>query len=63
MVSSSPSPHKSIEMSEQQPIALLSVYDKAGLLPFAKGLAEQGVRLLGSGGTAKAIRNAGMDIG
>jgi hypothetical protein len=50
-------------MSEQQPIALLSVYDKAGLLPFAQGLAEQGVRLLGSGGTAKAIRNAGMDIG
>ncbi|GAA5957428.1 hypothetical protein JCM3765_001134 [Sporobolomyces pararoseus] len=50
-------------MSEQQPIALLSVYDKAGLLPFAQGLVEQGVRLLGSGGTAKAIRNAGMDIG
>lgn len=50
-------------MSEQQPIALLSVFDKAGLLPFAQGLAEQGVRLLGSGGTAKAIRNAGMDIG
>jgi len=50
-------------MTEQQPIALLSVYDKAGLLPFAQGLAEQGVRLLGSGGTAKAIRNAGMDIG
>jgi len=50
-------------MTEQQPIALLSVYDKAGLLPFAQGLAEQGVRLLGSGGTAKAIRNAGMEIG
>ncbi|GAA5922757.1 uncharacterized protein JCM15063_003416 [Sporobolomyces koalae] len=50
-------------MSAQQPIALLSVYDKAGLLPFAQGLAAQGVRLLGSGGTAKAIRNAGMEIG
>lgn len=47
---------------QQQPIALLSVYDKAGLLPLAQGLAENGVRLLGSGGTAKAIRNAGMNI-
>lgn len=46
----------------QQPIALLSVYDKAGLLPLAQGLADAGVRLLGSGGTAKAIRNAGMKI-
>ncbi|KAM0793365.1 5-aminoimidazole-4-carboxamide ribonucleotide (AICAR) transformylase/IMP cyclohydrolase [Microbotryomycetes sp. NB124-2] len=46
----------------QQPVALLSVYDKAGLLPFAKGLDALGVKLLGSGGTAKAIRNAGMDI-
>lgn len=42
--------------------ALLSVYDKTGLLPFAKGLDAAGVKLLGSGGTAKAIRNAGMDI-
>lgn len=47
---------------QQQPIALLSVYDKAGLLPLAQGLADNGVRLLGSGGTAKAIRNAGMKI-
>ncbi|GAA5891817.1 hypothetical protein JCM8208_002901 [Rhodotorula glutinis] len=47
---------------DQQPVALLSVYDKAGLLPFAQGLVAQGVRLLGSGGTAKAIRNAGMTI-
>ncbi|GAA5871944.1 hypothetical protein JCM3774_000736 [Rhodotorula dairenensis] len=47
---------------QQQPIALLSVYDKAGLLPLAHGLADLGVRLLGSGGTAKAIRNAGLNI-
>jgi AICAR transformylase/IMP cyclohydrolase PurH len=43
-------------------LALLSVYDKTGLLPFAKGLKELGFRLLGSGGTAKQIREAGMDI-
>lgn len=45
------------------PVALLSVYDKTGLLAFAQGLAAVGIKLLGSGGTAKAIRNAGMDIG
>lgn len=42
--------------------ALLSVYDKTGLLPFAKGLKELGFRLLGSGGTAKQIREAGIEI-
>ncbi|KIM88150.1 hypothetical protein PILCRDRAFT_814063 [Piloderma croceum F 1598] len=49
-------------MSESQPIALLSVYDKAGLIDFAKGLQAAGVRLLGSGGTAKKIRDAGIPI-
>lgn len=42
--------------------ALLSVYDKTGLLPFAKSLSELGFRLLGSGGTAKMIREAGLEI-
>lgn len=42
--------------------ALLSVYDKTGLLPFAKGLKAAGFRLLGSGGTAKQIREAGIEI-
>ncbi|KAF8993797.1 bifunctional purine biosynthesis protein ade10 [Cyathus striatus] len=45
-----------------QPIALLSVYDKANLLEFAKGLHDAGVRLLGSGGTAKKIRESGIPI-
>ncbi|PPR08302.1 hypothetical protein CVT24_000761 [Panaeolus cyanescens] len=45
-----------------QPIALLSVYDKANLLDLAKGLQSAGVRLLGSGGTAKKIREAGIPI-
>ncbi|WVQ95758.1 phosphoribosylaminoimidazolecarboxamide formyltransferase/IMP cyclohydrolase [Kwoniella sp. CBS 9459] len=49
-------------MSSEAPIALLSVYDKTGLLPFAKSLKELGFRLLGSGGTAKMIREAGLDI-
>lgn len=44
------------------PIALLSVYDKTSLLELASGLKEAGVRLLGSGGTAKRIREAGIEI-
>jgi phosphoribosylaminoimidazolecarboxamide formyltransferase/IMP cyclohydrolase len=35
--------------------ALVSVYDKSGLVPFARALAARGVRLLSSGGTAKAL--------
>ncbi|KAI0691456.1 bifunctional purine biosynthesis protein ade10 [Cerioporus squamosus] len=44
------------------PIALLSVYDKTNLLELATGLHGAGVRLLGSGGTAKKIREAGIPI-
>lgn len=44
------------------PPALLSVYDKTGLLPFAKSLKELGFRLLGSGGTARLIRDNGIEI-
>jgi phosphoribosylaminoimidazolecarboxamide formyltransferase/IMP cyclohydrolase len=43
-------------------LALLSVYDKTGLLPLATALSKSGVRLLGSGGTAKKIREAGITI-
>ncbi|MCC6195108.1 MAG: bifunctional phosphoribosylaminoimidazolecarboxamide formyltransferase/IMP cyclohydrolase [Burkholderiales bacterium] len=42
--------------------ALLSVSDKAGLVPFAKGLAARGVRLLSTGGTAKALADAGLAV-
>ncbi|EJD43818.1 bifunctional purine biosynthesis protein ade10 [Auricularia subglabra TFB-10046 SS5] len=44
------------------PIALLSVYDKTGLLELAKALHDAGVQLLGSGGTAKKVRDAGLPI-
>ena len=43
-------------------VALLSVYDKNGLVEFARRLEATGVRLLGSGGTAKKIRDAGIPI-
>jgi phosphoribosylaminoimidazolecarboxamide formyltransferase/IMP cyclohydrolase len=42
--------------------ALLSVSDKTGLLEFAKGLSDQGVMLISTGGTAKALRNAGLAV-
>ena len=42
--------------------ALLSVSDKTGLISFAQGLAERGVTLLSTGGTAKAIRDAGLEV-
>ncbi|MEM7022360.1 MAG: bifunctional phosphoribosylaminoimidazolecarboxamide formyltransferase/IMP cyclohydrolase [Pseudomonadota bacterium] len=42
--------------------ALLSVSDKAGLIPFARGLAEAGIELVSTGGTAGALREAGLDV-
>jgi len=42
--------------------ALISVYDKTGLLPFARALAERGVLLISTGGTAKALRDAGLAV-
>ncbi len=42
--------------------ALLSVSDKAGLVPFAEGLARHGVTLISTGGTAKALREAGLTV-
>ncbi|WFD44230.1 bifunctional phosphoribosylaminoimidazolecarboxamide formyltransferase/IMP cyclohydrolase [Malassezia psittaci] len=49
--------------STPRPTAILSVYDKTGLIELAKGLAAKNVRLLGSGGTARAVREAGIEIG
>ena len=42
--------------------ALLSVSDKTGLIDFAKGLAHHGVALISTGGTAKALRDAGLAV-
>ncbi len=42
--------------------ALLSVSDKTGLVEFAAGLARLGVRLLSTGGTAKALSAAGLSV-
>jgi phosphoribosylaminoimidazolecarboxamide formyltransferase / IMP cyclohydrolase len=42
--------------------ALLSVSDKTGLIELASALIEAGVELLSTGGTAKAIRDAGLPV-
>jgi len=42
--------------------ALLSVSDKSGLVAFGRGLAELGVELVASGGTAGALRDAGLAV-
>ncbi|WP_242166211.1 bifunctional phosphoribosylaminoimidazolecarboxamide formyltransferase/IMP cyclohydrolase [Lysobacter sp. M15] len=42
--------------------ALLSVSDKNGLIEFARALAARGVELLSTGGTAKALREAGLAV-
>jgi len=44
------------------PTAILSVYDKTGLVDFAKGLADLGWTLLASGGTAKLLRGSGLSV-
>jgi phosphoribosylaminoimidazolecarboxamide formyltransferase/IMP cyclohydrolase len=41
---------------------LLSVTDKTGLVDFAKGLAGQGAELISTGGTARALRDAGLTV-
>jgi phosphoribosylaminoimidazolecarboxamide formyltransferase / IMP cyclohydrolase len=42
--------------------ALISVSDKTGVVDFARGLAELGVELLSTGGTASAMRDAGLEV-
>ncbi|HEX3660627.1 MAG TPA: bifunctional phosphoribosylaminoimidazolecarboxamide formyltransferase/IMP cyclohydrolase [Acidobacteriaceae bacterium] len=42
--------------------ALLSVTDKSGLVEFAQRLARHGVELVSTGGTARALRDAGLNV-
>jgi len=42
--------------------ALLSVSDKTGIVDFARGLAARGVKLLSTGGTAKALADADLPV-
>jgi phosphoribosylaminoimidazolecarboxamide formyltransferase / IMP cyclohydrolase len=42
--------------------ALVSVSDKTGIVDFARGLAGMGIELLSTGGTASALRDAGLAV-
>ena len=42
--------------------ALLSVSDKRGLIAFAEGLSELGIEILSTGGTCRALRDAGINV-
>ena len=49
-------------MSERIERALVSVSNKEGIVEFAKGLASHGVQILSTGGTARTLRDAGLDV-
>ncbi|MBM2822941.1 MAG: purH [Thermoleophilia bacterium] len=42
--------------------ALISVYEKTGLVPFARGLVDLGFELVASGGTAEALEEEGLVV-
>ncbi|SMC23485.1 phosphoribosylaminoimidazolecarboxamide formyltransferase / IMP cyclohydrolase [Desulfacinum hydrothermale DSM 13146] len=42
--------------------ALVSVTDKSGVVEFAQGLARHGVKILSTGGTAKMLRQGGLQV-
>ena len=42
--------------------ALLSVSDKTGMIDLGRALADRGVELLSTGGSAKALRDAGLEV-
>jgi len=42
--------------------ALLSVYDKTGLVEFARGLASLGIELISTDGTGQTLREAGLPV-
>jgi len=46
----------------KQRLALISVSDKTGIVDFARGLSDLGFSLLSTGGTAKALADAGLAV-
>ncbi|MFA6504389.1 MAG: hypothetical protein WCT54_05730 [Patescibacteria group bacterium] len=50
------------EDSMRKPTALISVFDKTGIVELARGLVDLGWDIISSGGTAKALRAAGLEV-
>src|SRR6185436_16248247 len=44
------------------PRALLSVFDKTGIIELGRGLVDRGLDLVSTGGTARALTEAGLDV-
>lgn len=42
--------------------AIISVYDKKGIIPLAKALAKRGIEILSTGGTSKILKSAGIKV-
>ena len=53
---------RNIEVSKPIQRALISVSNKDGVVEFARKLANKGVAILSTGGTAKALREAGIEV-
>ncbi|MBO9533150.1 MAG: bifunctional phosphoribosylaminoimidazolecarboxamide formyltransferase/IMP cyclohydrolase [Solirubrobacteraceae bacterium] len=53
-----PTPPETIRVKR----ALLSVFDKRGIVDFARGLAELGVELVSTGGTLASLEKAGLEV-
>jgi phosphoribosylaminoimidazolecarboxamide formyltransferase / IMP cyclohydrolase len=58
MLDRSPTPPDRVKVGR----ALISVSDKTGLVDFAKALAARGIELISTGGTAAALREAGLTV-
>jgi phosphoribosylaminoimidazolecarboxamide formyltransferase / IMP cyclohydrolase len=55
-------PIRGFEMSQRIQRAILSVTDKTGLAEFARKLSGMGVELVSTGGTAKLLRDSGIEV-
>ena len=49
-------------MQNRQKIALISVYNKEGIVDFAQSLVSLGWKIISSGGTAKHLKDAGIPV-
>jgi len=49
-------------MDSGKPRALLSVWDKTGIVEFATSLVNLGFELISTGGTARKLKEAGLEV-
>jgi len=60
-MSPTPKNHEIPELAKVE-TALLSVSDKTGIVEFARALAARGIKLISTGGTSRAIADAGIEV-